>query len=275
MKIGIDISFGKICGVLLYREVVLATVHTPIYGVKRDTKKEIIDKMLTMIESLFTSRVKGIGISLPTKLNPDKGIVYDLSQIPHWKNIRIKTIIEEKFQVPTFINCDINCFILGEKSNGSCKRYSNIICITLDSTIGTSVILNNKLFTDSQPDLKKAKCLSQISYKCMQNFQQSYMRTLEEFLFISDTFNDDLENPSHEAWNDIKAIVARLISIMLTRFEPDVILLGGKLSSSYHHCIDTIKDYMNIFSSAYGKATKPIIPSELENARAVGAAYLF
>jgi len=274
MQIGIDLSHKQICGVLICKNLVLATVTTSIYCFKRDSKKEIMDKMIGLIDSLFTTEVKAIGASLPTTTNPERGVIYDVHKIPHWKNIRLKTILEEKFRVPTYVNGDINCFILGEKCHGTCKCYKDLISITIDTSIGTSAIINNKLYSDMCPCFTQASCLSEAYFQCVRQYNDTYMRTLEELLYLYSTYNPDLDFANHEFWKSIGAIVGRLAVIMLTNFNAQAIVLGGELAASYDYCVDAIKDYVNVFKPSYVTDEKYIIPSEVKDAKAIGATFL-
>jgi len=274
MQIGIDLSYRQICGVLVCKNMVLATVTTSIYCFKRDSKKEIMDKIVNIIDSLFTSGVKAIGLSLPTTTNPEKGVVYDVEKIPHWKNVRLKAIIEERFRVPTFVNGDINCFILGEKNQGTCKGYKDIISITIDSSIGTSAIINNKLYSDYQSTFTDPKCLSQASFNCVRRYNDTYMRTLEELLYLNASYNRDVHFSDPSYWNSMGAIVGRLVVIMVTNFNSQAIILGGELSASYDYCVKPIRDYVNVFKPAHVKEDNFIIPAEVKDAKAIGATYL-
>lgn len=274
MQIGIDLSWKQICGVLVCRNVVLATVTVSIYGIQREAKKEIMDKIISIIDSLFTSKVKAIGVSLPTLINTDKGVVYDIQKIPHWKNIRIKSIIEKQFRVPTYINADVNCLILGEKYHGACKDFKNLICVSLDSSVGTGVLINNKLYSDNLSSFTDAGCLSKASYQCVRKYNETYMRSMEELLLLMSTYDAALDFGNREYWNNMGAVLGRLVVVMLMNFDADAIVLGGELSHSFDYCVKGVKDYVNIFKPSYVTDDKYVIPAEVRDARAVGATYL-
>src|SRR5690625_7819234 len=73
----------------------------------------IISLMNEMIESVDNGAAQ-IGIGVPSVVDPDEGIVYDVQNIPGWEKVHLKDLLEEKNGKEVFINNDANCFALGE-----------------------------------------------------------------------------------------------------------------------------------------------------------------
>lgn len=274
MKIGIDLNSSNICGVLVNNDIIINSMTETICSYKRDNKKEIMGKLMAIINYLVNTNVKVIGLSLPTKIDPSKGTVFDLDKIPHWKGIRIKKIIEDKFKIPTRINTDVNCYILGEKYHGACKNYKDAVCIFMDSCIGTSTIINDNLYIENKDSYKDIKCLSQVSFSCVKYLKKSYMRAAEEITYLTECFTNELQNPEHEAWNNIGLITGRLISVLLANYNPQVIILGGNLVKPYNKYAETVSKYLELFSQPNTMSNRVIIPSKIDNARAIGACYI-
>ena len=51
---------------------------------------------------------------MPSLVDIREGVVFKPTNIPSWNKVHLKDILEEKFNVPIFINNDANCFALGE-----------------------------------------------------------------------------------------------------------------------------------------------------------------
>ena len=81
---------------------------------KKGTEKEIIDIIKEIISKLLDKNVKGIGIGVPSLVDQKLGIVYDVQNIPSWKKVLLKDVLESHFNISVFINNDVNCFALGE-----------------------------------------------------------------------------------------------------------------------------------------------------------------
>ncbi|MGB5894297.1 MAG: ROK family protein, partial [Ignavibacteriaceae bacterium] len=111
------------------------------------TKEKILEEIINAIYSVFDEHVAGIGIGVPSLVDVNKGIVYDVQNIPSWDEIHLKDILEEQFGIPVYVNNDANCFTIGEKYFGKGKRFSNIVGLTLGTGLGAGIIINNRLYS--------------------------------------------------------------------------------------------------------------------------------
>ena len=101
---------------------------------------------MSTIEEVFDSAVSGIGVGVPSIVDVEKGIVYDVQNIPSWKEVHLKQLLEERFQVPVFINNDANCFAIGEKHFGKGKDHENMIGLIVGTGMAGGIIIKNQLY---------------------------------------------------------------------------------------------------------------------------------
>lgn len=71
-----------------------------------------------VISDLITDETTAIGIGVPSVVDRDRGIVYNVQNIAGWDEIPLKAILEGEFGRPVFIDNDANCFAYGEKIFG-------------------------------------------------------------------------------------------------------------------------------------------------------------
>ncbi|MDZ7647121.1 MAG: ROK family protein [Cytophagales bacterium] len=71
-----------------------------------------LEQLKSIIHTVFKNGVKGIGLGVPSIVDLEKGIVRDVVNIPSWKEVPLRDILEKEFNVPVFINNDSNCFAL-------------------------------------------------------------------------------------------------------------------------------------------------------------------
>ncbi len=90
--------------------------------------------------------ISGIGIGMPGLIDPIKGIVNFLPNVPGWKKVPFVKILEKSLKIPTFIDNDVNLMALGEWQYGAGKGYDNLICITLGTGVGGGIILDGRLY---------------------------------------------------------------------------------------------------------------------------------
>ena len=71
---------------------------------------ETMTQFIEFIRPLVIADVKGIGIGVPSVVDVEKGIVYNVVNIPSWQRVPLKDILEKEFNIPVSINNDVNCF---------------------------------------------------------------------------------------------------------------------------------------------------------------------
>ncbi|MGE3610172.1 MAG: ROK family protein [Bacteriovoracaceae bacterium] len=94
--------------------------------------------------SLSFKNILGLGVGAPMA-NYFSGRIESAPNLG-WKNVALKNIFEEIFNVKTFIENDANLAALGEKKWGAGKSMSDFILITLGTGVGSGLILENKLY---------------------------------------------------------------------------------------------------------------------------------
>ena len=141
--IGIDLGGTKLgAGKIIDNELVeLNKVVLP----KEPTKNEVIYLIEKEITRLKDKGTTGIGIGVPSVLDTKKGIIYDVQNIPSWKEVPLKDILEFDFGISVKINNDANCHAIGEKIFGVGRGYENIALVSIGTGLGVGVIGDGKL----------------------------------------------------------------------------------------------------------------------------------
>ena len=79
----------------------------------KGSEEEVLEHIFSLIDELMTPEVDGIGIGVPSVVDTDKGIVYNVVGIPSWKEVHLKDRLEERYHIPASVDNDCNCFALG------------------------------------------------------------------------------------------------------------------------------------------------------------------
>lgn len=106
----------------------------------------VLNQLSQLIRNMMNEQVDGIGIGVPSIVDPEKGIVYNVANISSWKEIHLKEILENEFKVAVAINNDSNCFTLGESLYGEGKSYTNMVGVTIGTGIGAGVVIDRHLY---------------------------------------------------------------------------------------------------------------------------------
>ena len=115
-------------------------------------KNKLIAALAGAIEDLLdingvaSKDVYGAGIGLPGLIDPQKGFIHVLPNIPHWRNVPLKKILENQLNIPVFLENDVKLITLAEWTFGTGKGYQNLICVALGTGVGSGLILNNALY---------------------------------------------------------------------------------------------------------------------------------
>lgn len=106
----------------------------------------VLGQLVRLIRDMMNTQIDGIGIGVPSIVHPQKGIVYNVANIPSWTEVHLKEALEKEFGLPVAVNNDSNCFALGESRFGKGKPYADMVGVTIGTGIGAGVIVNHRLY---------------------------------------------------------------------------------------------------------------------------------
>ena len=116
------------------------------------TVDEGIRLILDMVNSLIKKsgidkeKIIGIGVSTPGPVNYSKGLIYNLPNLPKWRNIPIKEIIESEMKLPVYVDRDNNAVLLSLKWKNMLKSTDNVVYLCTAEGIGTGILMNGEVF---------------------------------------------------------------------------------------------------------------------------------
>jgi glucokinase len=92
------------------------------------------------------SEITVIGIGAPGISNPEAGILFTSPNLPGWRNVLLRDIIQDKLGRKTFLINDANAAALGEFYFGAARGVRNFIYVTLSTGIGGGIIIDGKIY---------------------------------------------------------------------------------------------------------------------------------
>jgi len=111
-------------------------------------KESAVDRLIGLISELWPGEgttVRGIGADAPGPLDSNTGVIYKAPNIPGWKNLPLRQILQDRFQVPVILGNDANLAALGEWRYGAGQGHHDLIYFTISTGIGGGVISHDKL----------------------------------------------------------------------------------------------------------------------------------
>jgi len=265
---GTNIKIGKVVN-----GVVVQKCKIPV---SREHPEQVtLDNLYQGLNDLMTASVKAIGIGVPAVVDIASGTVYDVQNIPSWKKIALKDLVEEKFKVPVHINNDANCFAIGEKRFGKAQESKNCIALSLGTGMGMGIIINEKLYNGV---LCGAGEIGMLPY--LEGILEHYTGSF----FFEREYKDSALSLYHKALEgDEKALVAfrdygihlaEAIKIILYMYAPESIILGGSISNSFQFFEKSLRAGLKSFAYQKQLENLKIQTSDLVDSPILGAAAL-
>jgi len=123
-------------------------LSTRRFSKKEDLVSAIVSSISRFIENnkLKKSDISGIGLGLPGPIDAKRGIVHFFPNIPGWKEVHLKSILEKRLSLPVSLDNDAKLMGLAEYKLGAAKGYKNALCITLGTGVGAGIILGGSLY---------------------------------------------------------------------------------------------------------------------------------
>lgn len=96
---------------------------------------------------LSLKNVKALGIGAPGASNPDTGTVLFAPNLPGWKDVPLKKLLEKALDVPVFIENDCNIQALGVYEKELKAKPKNMVGMFLGTGIGGGLVFDGKLYS--------------------------------------------------------------------------------------------------------------------------------
>ncbi|HEY9166530.1 MAG TPA: ROK family protein [Candidatus Kryptonia bacterium] len=243
---------------------------------RSDNADDVVKDISNLIERFPMNIVSGIGVGVPSVVDVKKGIVYDVQNIPSWKEVHLKEILQKKFRVPVYVNNDANCFAVGEKYFGKAKHYENIVGLIIGTGMGAGLVINGKLYAGKNCGAGEFGTIAyrekNYEYYCSgQFFINEYHATGEELARKAATGDIEAKN----IYSKFGMNLGQAIKLIMYAVDPEIIVLGGSVSKSFplfkNEMFESISDF------AYSRSIQniKIEVSEVENVAILGAAALY
>jgi len=235
----------------------------------------VVDQIKGLIRQLMSPSVTGIGIGVPSVVDVEKGIVYNVMNIPSWKEVHLKDILEAEFGVPVQVNNDANCFALGEQRSGEAKAFKNVIGVTLGTGVGAGLIINDKLYCGSNVGAGEIGCLPYLEHTlefyCGSAFFPEYHNTTgKEAMQLAEKGDAN----ALKIWEEFGKHMGVLVNIVLYAYDPDAIIFGGSITNAYPYFEKAMRKEMDKFDYPETIKKIKILISTRDDISLLGAAAL-
>jgi len=216
-------------------------------------KKEVfIQNLKSLLKDFKDYPIRGIGIGAPGMIDPKKGSIYYLPNIPGWRNYPLRAILQKQLKLPVAVGNDANVFGLAEARCGAGKGLKQAIFLTLGTGLGGAVIIEGKLLRGKTSaaelghvpmTLKGAACGCG-SKGCIETYTgNSYLlkryrqlkKNKTKVKEIREIFERGLagERQALILWKEFSFNLGKFLAGMVNVFNPQGIIFGGGVSGAF------------------------------------------
>jgi glucokinase len=203
--------------------------------------------------------VQGVGIGLPGLIDVEHGIVRILPNIPGWKDVPLKKVLERKIGLSVQVENDVNMITLGEWKYGAGRGIRNLICMTLGTGVGAGLILNNDIYRGPGfaageighvPLNEDGPSCGCGGYGCFERYVGN--RSLQKWaarafgskeITLEDVFRRAMEGKKKALrfWQDVGTKVGTGLIGPVNVLNPECVIVGGGVSRSFEFIAPAIR----------------------------------
>lgn len=284
--IGVDLGGTRIeAGLVDLNGKVVKKIIMPTNA--RSGKQKVIQNIVESVRKIKKDKIIGVGVGIPGPTDYKKGIAVNPPNLPGWKNVPLRRLLEEKLKMNVAVENDAKCFAIAEYKCGYEKKVQNLVGVTVGTGIGAGVIIGGKLFRgqgDSAGEIghmtvvdkKGVKCPCG-NYGCLEQYASG--RAIERMYYektkkkLSAEEIAGLVNKNKKA-KEVIDTAARYLGIGLANvavtLSPEMIVVDGSIAL-IKNFVKTAEKEANKHMKILPKAI-PIIHSKTEDAGVLGAA---
>jgi glucokinase len=254
-----------------------------------------LDELVNMIKQSITrakipdSNLAGMGIGVPGRVNSVTGYIIDVPSLK-WENLNLSEVFKSHFNVPIFINNDVNLAVTGEKWLGNGKNCNNLFYLAIGTGIGGALIINGEIVAGSSFSAGEVGYLIDRDdlqnglLNCHQEFGTFEKKTSgtalaqkgQEIGFTPPQLFQEYSNGNPKVIPIIEDFILNIsivIANIASLINPETVIIGGGVSESMSIVIDKIRDKVISFTPIQTKIALSMLGGDAAALGGVG--YVF
>ena len=270
--IGIDLggTWIKVGRILNEQLVETKKTRTP-----DTTKEEVVTKaIIDSIKQVIQPTTEAIGIGIPSVVDREKGIVYDVCNIPSWKEVPIKEILEKEFGIPVFVDNDANCFAIGERIYGKGKDYSHFVGIAMGTGLGAGIVQNGRLLQDANCGSGEFGIVpyldSDYEHYCSGMYFEGINKDGQQVFEAAKAGDGE----ALEIMNELGVHVGNVVKLVVSAIDPQMIVFGGSVAQSFQFFKESMFNELKNYPFQNSIRNLKLEVSDMDNPAILGAAAL-
>lgn len=116
--------------------------------IERDDASDLVDRLergIRAVARAAAGEVAGVGIAAPGPLDPWRGFVYNLTNVPNYRNVPLGPMLRDRLGMTVTLGNDGNFAALGEHRYGAGRGVAHMIYLVVGTGVGGGIIVDNRL----------------------------------------------------------------------------------------------------------------------------------
>ncbi|GCE48100.1 glucokinase [Thermosporothrix hazakensis] len=149
LVVGVDLGGTQIRASVLQGAELLSRANT-LTG-ENPTPERVLPRLFATVEQaieqagISPEEISGIGIACPGPLNNRTGEILSPPNLPGWDHTPLRTLFQERYQMPIYVENDANVAALGEYMFGAGQGCNEMVYLTISTGIGGGVIAGGQI----------------------------------------------------------------------------------------------------------------------------------
>ena len=262
----------------------------------------LIDAFIQEIRRLkeWNPEVEAVGVGVPGIINPVQGVVVNLTNVPGWSDIPLRSIIMERTGLVGNLENDAKAMAYAEWKHGAGQSVPNVVCVTLGTAVGGALILNGRLYRGAtwvageigQTSIdyqgvdfvygNKGALEAYVGHRQISARAKEIYATAGETLSDEDSHlerlskaADDGDKLADKVWQDIGTKIGVGLTNVIWLVNPDRIVIGGGVAKAGERLFGYIRQTIRTRCEKTFWEKLDVVPATLGNdAGIIGAAAL-
>jgi len=239
-------------------------------------QEEVLAAFFAVVDQVVRPGVQGIGVGVPSVVDLKTGVIYDVQNIPAWKEVPLKGLIEARYGVPAYVNNDANCFAVGELYFGKARGFEHAVGLIVGTGLGAGVIANGRLYAGANCGAGEFGMLPYRDktfedYACGRFFKDVHKTSGREL--HERAVRGDAE--ALAIFREFGSHLGEAVKAILFAVDPEIVVFGGSVSKAYAFFKDSLAASVRDFPYSITARNIKLAVSETEHIAIRGAAALY
>lgn len=311
-RIGVDVGGTKIAYAIFDENYKM--LHSKTSKSRPElSSNAMIDLIINDINDLISQsdipkdQFLGIGADFPAHIHYKSGTAITVTNLPKWKNVKIKDIMQDKLGLDVYVDNDANAACLAEARLGAGIGHKDMIYVTISTGIGGGLYLNDDIYrgtygaageighiiissdtsiicgcgnTGCAEAIASGTAMTKYAKQQINNGVKSIITELSEGFdnispyFIAQAYNKG-DKLADEIFERTSSALASLFSSLYQTFNVDLIVYGGGVSKIGPPLMDKVQEKFIKLCPMAMEYKMEIVPAKLnDQVNILGAALL-